>query len=120
MRLIAKGGRLGSGGFAETREPVFVPLERWRTHRTTDSGRTPRWYNDDRIPRRLGRGIVIVRLHTDDEDRRRTFDRDENVRQVPLTWPDFETLCQRRDRAESINRHLDDTLWLWRARSVAA
>lgn len=30
------------------------------------------------------------------------------------------TLYRRRSGAESINRHLDDTLWLWRAHSVGA
>ena len=32
--------------------------------------------------------------------------------------PDFERLYRRRNDAESINRHLDDTLWLRRAHSV--
>ena len=34
--------------------------------------------------------------------------------------PDFETLYRRRNDAESINRHLDDTLWLRRAHTVGA
>jgi hypothetical protein len=32
--------------------------------------------------------------------------------------PDFERLFPRRNDAESINRHLDDTLWLGRAHSI--
>jgi len=32
--------------------------------------------------------------------------------------PDFERLYRRRNDAESIDRHLDDTLWLRRAHSV--
>ncbi len=33
-------------------------------------------------------------------------------------WPDFDRLYVRRNDAESINRHLDDTLWLRRAHSI--
>ncbi len=44
------------------------------------------------------------------EDRQRKFNRAENVRQIPPGDPDFETLYKRRNDAESINWHLDDTL----------
>ncbi|MDX2378745.1 MAG: hypothetical protein QNM02_03180 [Acidimicrobiia bacterium] len=49
---------------------------------------------------------------------KRKFNRAENVRQIPPGDPDFEILYRRRNDAESINRHLDDTLWLRRAHSV--
>jgi len=62
--------------------------------------------------------VVTVRLHGNDEDRRRKFNRTENVRPIPPGDPDFERLYRRRNDAESINRHLDDTLWLRRAHSV--
>ena len=55
---------------------------------------------------------VTVRLHTNDEDRQRKFNRAENVREIPPGDPDFETLYKRRNDAESINRYLDDMLWL--------
>ncbi len=55
-----------------------------------------------------------------DEDKQRKFNRAENVRQIPPGDPDFEVLCRRRNDAKSINRHLDDTLWLRRAHSVGA
>jgi hypothetical protein len=77
VRLIADGGRIGLGETTETGEPVFVPLERVRTHRNADKGGTYRWYNDYRLPERLGGGTVTVRLHTNDEDRQRRFNRDE-------------------------------------------
>jgi hypothetical protein len=64
-------------------EPVFVPLERVRTHRNADKRGTYRWYNDYRLPEHLGGGTVTVRLHTNDEDRQRKFNRAENVRQIP-------------------------------------
>ena len=59
-------------------------------------------------------------LDSNDEDEQREFNRAENVRQIPPGAPDFETLCERRNDAESIKRYLDDTLWLRRAHSVGA
>ena len=48
----------------------------------------------------------------------RGSNRAENVRQIPPGDPDFETLYRRRNDAESINRHLDGTLWLRRAHRI--
>jgi hypothetical protein len=62
--------------------------------------------------------LITVRLHANDEDRKRKFSRTENVRRVAPGHPDFSRLYGRRNDAESINRHLDDTLWLRRAHSV--
>ena len=59
-------------------------------------------------------------MHSNADEKRRKFKRAENVRQIPPGDVDFETLYQRRNDAESINRHLDDTLWLRRAHSVGA
>jgi hypothetical protein len=97
---------------------VFEPLRRFRTHRTRDKGGTYRWYNDYRLPDRLGGGTVTVRLHGNDEDRTRRFNRTENIRPIPPSDPDFPRLYARRNDAESINRHLEDTLFLGRAHSV--
>jgi len=49
---------------------------------------------------------------------KRGFNRTENVRPIPPADPDFARLYARRNDAESINRHLDDTLWLGRAHSI--
>ena len=49
---------------------------------------------------------------------KRKFNRTENIRQIPQSDPDFKRLYKRRNDAESINRALDDTLWLRRAHSV--
>jgi hypothetical protein len=54
-------------------------------------------------------------LHASAEDAQRKFNRAENVRQNPPGDPDFEVLYRCRNDTESINRHLDDTLWLRRA-----
>ena len=89
-----------------------------RTHRTQDKSGLFRWYNDYLLPERLGGGVVTVRLHANHDDAKRKFNRTENVRQIAPGDPDFEVLYRRRNDAESINRHLDDTLWLRRAHSV--
>lgn len=44
--------------------------------------------------------------------------RTENIRPIPPTDPDFKCIYSRRNDSESINRGLDDTLWLSRAHSV--
>ena len=58
-----------------------------------------------------------MRLHGTPEDAARKLNRTENVRVIPPTDPDFARLYPRRNDAESINRNLDDTLWLGRAHS---
>lgn len=118
VRLLSQGGRVGLGEVTEAGEPVFVPLVRVRTHRNPDKRGTYRWYNDYRLPEDLGGGVVTVRLHTSSDDVKRKFNRAENVRQIPPGDPDFEVMYRRRNDSESINRHLDDTLWLRRAHSV--
>jgi hypothetical protein len=46
------------------------------------------------------------------------FDRSENVRPIPPSDPDFYALCARRNDAESLNRALEDTMYLGRAHSL--
>ena len=47
-----------------------------------------------------------------DENQARTLNRTENRRPISPGDPDFERLFRRRNDAESINRHLDDTMRL--------
>jgi hypothetical protein len=77
-----------------------------------------RWYNDYRLPENVGARTVTVRLHGTPEDTARKLNRTENVRPIAATDPDFARLYPRRNDAESINRNLDDTLWLRRAHSI--
>ena len=70
------------------------------------------------LPEHLGGRTITVRLHGTDDDVRRKFNRTENVRPIPAGDPDFGRLYRRRNDAESINRALDDTLFLRRAHSV--
>jgi hypothetical protein len=62
--------------------------------------------------------FVTVRLPGTDDDVARKLNRPENVRPISPTDPDFARLYPRRNDAESINRNLDDTLWLRRAHSI--
>ena len=92
-------------------------LRRVRTQRNTDkSGH--RWYNTYELPEHLGGGTIKVRLHGNDDDVRRKLNRTENLRPIAQTDPDFKALYRRRNDAESINRAIDDSVWLRRAHSV--
>ncbi|MGQ0434861.1 MAG: hypothetical protein ACT452_20930 [Microthrixaceae bacterium] len=115
--LYARAGAIGIGTLAADGALLFVPLARIRTHRNADKGGY-RWYNDYRLPDHVGGGTLTVRLHGDASDIARKFNRTENVRPIPPEDPDFRALFRRRNDAESINRALEDTLWLRRAHSL--
>lgn len=118
VELYARGGAVGIGQLTEAGDLNFEALTRVRTHRNQDKSGKYRWYNDYRLPHHLGAGVVTVRLHGTPDDAARKLNRTENVRPIPPTDPDFARLYPRRNDAESINRNLDDTLWLRRAHSV--
>ncbi len=118
IALFANGGAIGVGTLTETGHRLFTPLRRVRTHRNRDKGGTYRWYNQYALPHHHGGGTITIRLHGNDQDRQRKFNRTENIRPIPAGDPDFARLFPRRNDAESINRALDDTLWLRRAHSV--
>lgn len=117
VSLFAQGGTVGLGTLAATGDLLFTPLRRVRTHRKADKLQY-RWYNDYELPDHLGRRTISVRLHGNDEDAQRKFNRTENVRPIPPGDPDFQRLYRRRNDAESINRAFDDTLFLRRAHSI--
>lgn len=118
VSLFARAGAIGMVELSETGEPIFTPLKRVRTHRNKDKSGRFRWYNDYLLPPHLGAETVTVRLHATDEDRRRRFNRTENVRVIPSSDDAFAPLYARRNDAESINRGIDDSMWLTRAHSV--
>ena len=68
--------------------------------------------------RELGGTTITVPLHPTDDDTARKFNRIENIRQIAPSDPDFKQIYRRPNDAESINRALDDTLWLRRAHSI--
>ena len=96
----------------------FVELRRIRTSRKQDGSGLYRWYNDFELPTTYGGKTVTVRLYNNDEDAARKFNRTENVRPIPASDPDFKGIYSRRSDSESINRGLEDTLYLNRAHSV--
>jgi hypothetical protein len=116
--LFARAGAIGIMTLTDTGEKLFTELRRIRTSRKADKVGTFRWYNHYRLPEHLGGEQIVVRLHGNDEDTIRKFNRTENVRPIPPSDPDFRALYARRNDAESVNRAFDDTLWLRRARSV--
>ena len=115
--LYARAGSIGIGTLTADGELHFTPLPRVRTHRNP-SKNGYRWYNDYRLPEHLGAGTVTVRLHANNDDTARKFNRTENVRPIAPDDPGFAELFRRRNDAESINRALEDTLWLRRAHSL--
>jgi hypothetical protein len=116
--LFACDGAIGIATLTDTGEQRFDELARVRTQRREDKSGKFRWYNQYRLPERLGGGTITVRLHGNADDDKRRFNRTENIRPIPATDPDFAGLYKRRNDAESINRALDDTLWLRRAHSI--
>lgn len=116
--LYARGGALGVGRLTDAGELDFVALRRVRTHRNAGRDSTFRWYNDYEVPDWLGGGVVTVRLHGNDDDKARKLNRAENVRPISPHDPDFAALFRTRNDAESINRGLEDTMYLRRAHSV--
>lgn len=117
LRLYAVDGALGIATFSDTGEPHFEALPRLRTHRRSGADGW-RWYNTYRLPQIMGAGEITVRLHGNNDDRNRGLNRTENLRPIATGDPDFERLYPLRNDAESINRHLDDTLYLRRAHSL--
>ena len=118
VELYARGGAVGIGELSERGDLHYTELTRARTHRTGDKSGKYRWYNDYQLPHHYGAGLVTVRLHNTPQDAARKLNRTENVRPIAATDPDFARLYPRRNDAESINRNLDDTLWLRRAHSL--
>ena len=118
VELYARGGAIGIAELTERGDLHYTELPRIRTRRSQDKNGKYRWYNDYRLPHHYGAGTITVRLHGNDNDAKRKLNRTENVRPIPPTDPDFARLYRRRNDAESINRNLDDTLWLGRAHSL--
>jgi hypothetical protein len=117
VRLFAKGGALGVVELTDTGDQTFVELQRLRTMRQADKSGRYRFYNEYALP---DGGSVTVRLDTTDEDRERKLNRSENVRQISPTDREFKRIYRRRSDIESINRAVDDSLWIGRAHSRGA
>ncbi|RIK05408.1 MAG: hypothetical protein DCC49_12475 [Acidobacteria bacterium] len=118
VQLYAEAGALCIGELDEAGAVVMTPLQRLKVEQRRNVDGTWRWYGVYSVPAPTGPGTVRVRLDTTDEDRARSFNRCEHLRAIPPSDPDYRRLCPMRSDAESINRHLDDTMWLSRAHSL--
>lgn len=70
------------------------------------------------MPKGYATREITVRLHNTPEEGKRRLNRTENLRAIPPEDPDFEGLYARRGDAESINRNLEDSLYLKKAHSL--
>lgn len=117
VRLFARGGAICIAELTDTGDQELAELRRLRTMRQTDKSGRFRWYNEYALPN--GKTIT-VRLDTTEQDKTRKLNRSENVRQIAPNDPDFKRIYRRRNDIESINRGLDDSMWLGRAHSKGA
>jgi hypothetical protein len=113
------GGRLARLEFTEDGTEILVPLERVGNPVRHNPNGDYRTYVEYRVPSpRGGRGVTIREAtYNRPED---TFNRAENLRQIPPGDPDYQRLIGRRSDAEAANRIIDDHLYLRRAISVGA
>ena len=118
LRLVARSGAIGLENSTDDGKHEFVKLRRVRTLRFQDRSGPYRWYNQVALPDAYGGKTIMVRLHANKVDAARKFNRTEHVRPIPPDDPDFKRLYGRRSDAESINRGLEDSLYLRRAHSV--
>lgn len=118
VQLYSEGGALCIGDLDETGAVLLTPLYRVKIEKRANADGTWRWYGLYSVPTPTGPGSIRVRLDTTDEDRAQGFNRCEHLRAIPPSDADYRRLYPMRADAESINRHLDDTMWLTRAHSV--
>ena len=118
VQLFSQAGAIGVVEFSESGEGHFVALRRKRVHRNRAKNGLYAWYQDYVLPGAYGGGVITVRLHGNDEDTARRLNRPENVRAIPASDTDFPKLYGRRNDSESLNRALDDTMFLGRAHSL--
>jgi hypothetical protein len=96
-------------------EQVLSECTRIKTMKRANEDGTFRFYNTYMTP---AGDEVTMRLDTTEHDRARKLNRSENLRQTaPNDLGRFQGSLQEANDAESINRQLDDTLWLGRAHS---
>lgn len=114
VKLFAKGGAVGIAEFNDAGKSSFVELKRLRTIRRANKNGTFSWYNELALP---AGGTIMVRLDQSEEDTARKLNRTENARPIPPSDPDFARLYSRRSDIESINRGVEDSLYINRAHS---
>jgi hypothetical protein len=98
--------------------PEFLTLRQVRKQPRADG--TFRWSGEYFLPGRHGTDVVLIRFDQTDEDRKRNFNRAENLRAFPPSSAQYKKVYGRRSDAESSNRLLEDSLWLNRAHCLGA
>lgn len=117
VRFFAQNGALCVAELDHNGEQVLTECTRIQTIKRTNDDGTFRFYNSYLTP---AGDEILMRLDITEQDKQRKLNRSENLRQIAPTDRDFKRLYGRRSDAESINRALDDTLWLRRAHSKGA
>ena len=108
--------RSGSSS-SQRAEPPGYRLKRKRIHPNQLKSGLFGWYLDCVLPPAYGGGTITVRAHAND-DVVRGLNRTENVRAIPQADRDFYKLYARRNDSESLNRSLEDSLFIGRAHSL--
>jgi hypothetical protein len=114
VHLGAYDGALSRKQLTESGEPFCEPLPITRLQRNPNKHGF-RWYGYCNLPGSLGGKEISVRHHQNADDDKRGLNRTENLRPVPESSPDFARLHVLRPDAESINRGIEDSLFLNRA-----
>jgi hypothetical protein len=114
LRLYARGGALCIAEIDYNGEQQLTELKRMRTIRQQTQSGSFRFYNEYQLP---DGKTITMRIDTTEKDKARNLNRAENLRQIATNDPDFKRIYRRRNDAESINRQLDDSMWLGRAHS---
>jgi hypothetical protein len=119
LALYSRAWQLGYLEFTESGDGVFEPIRLAKiTRAKRKAGGTWRWYGEYELPEALGGGTIRLRLDRTDEDDVTGSNRTEHLRPIPPGSSVYDRLYPRRSDMESINRFLDDTMWLSRAHSV--
>lgn len=99
----------------ETGAPHYRPLEVVRIQPHENKDGIFRWYGFYKLPAEYGGKTIPVRLHQNEDDTSRKLNRTEILRPIPEGSDDFKRLHVLRADAESINRGIEDSLFINRA-----
>ena len=117
VHIAAYNGAASIKELTESGEPYYQVMECARIQRHDDKHRY-RWYGYYRLPEEYGDQEISLRLHQNEEDDRRRVNRPENLRAIPEGTADYDRLHPLRPDAESINRGVDDSLYIKRASAL--
>jgi hypothetical protein len=115
IMISADDGWVSVKELDEVGAPHYRHLELIRLQRHQNKDCTFRWYGYYKLPAEYGGKVISVRLHKNAEDAGRWLNRTEVLRPIPEGSDDFSRLHVLRADAESINRGIEDTLFINRA-----